>query len=53
MWDLVDVTECGIWSRIRRWMNDLEYYILFNSFSVIWGQWVGDNERLCTVEHHN
>ena len=28
------------------WMDDLRFYVLFNSISVISGQWVGDNERL-------
>ena len=31
-------------------MEDLQFYVLFNSISVISGQRVGDNERLCTVE---
>ena len=31
-------------------MNDLLFYFIFNSISVISGQWDGDNERLCTVE---
>ena len=32
----------------RHWglMDDLQLYILFNSISVISGQWVKDNERL-------
>ena len=32
------------------WMDDLGLYILFNSISVISGQWAGDNERLCAME---
>ena len=32
------------------WMDDLRFYILFNSISVISGQCVDDNERLCAVE---
>ena len=32
------------------WMDDLRFYVLFNSISVISGQWVGDNERLCAME---
>ena len=32
------------------WMNDLLFYVLFNSISVIWGRWAGDNERLCAME---
>ena len=31
-------------------MDDVRFYILFNSISVISGQWVGDNERLCALE---
>ena len=31
-------------------MDDLLFYILFNSISVISGQWADDNDRLCTVE---
>ena len=27
------------------WMDDLRFYILFNSVSVISGQWEVDNER--------
>ena len=30
--------------------DDLLFYILFNSISVISGQWLGDNERLCATE---
>ena len=32
------------------WMDDLQLYILFNSMSVISGQWVDGNERLCAIE---
>ena len=28
-------------------MNGLRFYALFNSISVISGQWAVDNERLC------
>ena len=31
-------------------MDDLRFYVLFNSTSVISGCWVGDNERLCAME---
>ena len=34
------------------WMNDLRFYILFNSVSVISGRWEVDNERLCAMELH-
>ena len=29
---------------------DLQFYVLFNSMSVISGQWADDNERLCVME---
>ena len=32
-------------------INDLQFYILFNSILVISESWVGDNERLGAVEH--
>ena len=33
------------------WMDDdLQFYVLFNSVSVISGQWEVDNERLCAIE---
>ena len=28
------------------WMDDLRFYVLFNSISVISGRWADDNERL-------
>ena len=31
-------------------MDDLQFYILFNSILVKSGRWVGDNDRLCAVE---
>ena len=31
-------------------MDDLQFYIFFNSISVISRWWVGDNERLCAIE---
>ena len=34
------------------WMDDLQFYVLFNSVSVISGRRDVDNERLCTMEHH-
>ena len=40
-----DIEECK-----NGWMDDLQLYVLFNSFSVISGRWVDDNERLCAVE---
>ena len=32
------------------WMDNLQFYVLFNSISVISGWWQVDNERLCAVE---
>ena len=32
------------------WMGDFRFYVLFNSFSVISGGWLGDDERLCATE---
>ena len=34
------------------WMDDVRFYVLFNSISVISGRWVDDNERLCAMELH-
>ena len=31
-------------------MDDLRFYVLFNSVSVISGRWEVDNERLCAME---
>ena len=31
-------------------MDDLRFYVLFNSISVISGRWAGYNERLCAME---
>ena len=31
-------------------MDDLQIYVLANSFSVISGRWVDDNERMCAVK---
>ena len=36
--------------RLTGWMDDLLFYILFNSISVISGHWEGDNERLFPME---
>ena len=33
-------------------MDDLQFYILVNSISVISGQWADDNERLYAMEPH-
>ena len=32
------------------WMDDMLYNVLFNSISVISGQCLDDNERLCAME---
>ena len=34
----------------NRWMDDLRFYVLFNSISVISGQWEVHNERLYAME---
>ena len=31
------------------WMDDLRFYVLFNSISVISGRWADDNEWLCVM----
>ena len=33
-----------------RWVDDLVFVVLFNSISVIIGQWAADYERLCAME---
>ena len=38
---------------IEGWMDDLPFYVLYNSVSVISRQWEVDNERLCAVELHS
>ena len=53
-----DFTQRDINVRIARavtqkdgWMeDDLRFYVLFNSISVIPGGWADDNERLCAME---
>ena len=32
------------------WMDDLQFYVFFNSISVISGWCMGDNERLYAME---
>ena len=32
------------------WMDDLQFYVLFNSISVKSGKWLRDNEKLCAME---
>ena len=36
--------------RMDGWMDDLLFYVLFNSIAVISEQWLDDNERLCAME---
>ena len=36
-----------------RWMDDLQFYFLSNSISVISGRCMGDNEWLCAMEPHS
>ena len=33
------------------WMDDLQFYVLFNSISVISGQLAVDHERQCAMDH--
>ena len=33
-------------------MDDLRFYVLFNSIFVISGRWEGDYETLCAVDFH-
>ena len=33
------------------WMDNMRFYIIFNSISVISGRWANDNERQCAMEH--
>ena len=37
-------------SSLDGWMDDLRFYVLFNSISVISGRCLDDNERLCAME---
>ena len=39
--------KSGLWDG---WMDDLRFYVLLNSISVISGQCLDDNERLCAME---
>ena len=33
-----------------RWIDDLRFYVLFSSISVLSGRWADDNERLYAEE---
>ena len=37
-------------SEYNRLMDVLRFYVLFNSMSVISGQWADENERLCAMK---
>ena len=37
--------------KIHGWMDDLRFYVLFNSILVISGRFSDDNEMLCAMEH--
>ena len=37
---------------IDKWMDDMRFYVLFNSILVISGRWKVDNERLCAMKLH-
>ena len=41
---------CGSMPLLPNWMNDLRFYVLFNSISVISGRRMGGNERLCALK---
>ena len=43
-------SENSVCAQTDGWMDDLRFYILFNSFSVISEQWADDYERLCALE---
>ena len=32
------------------WIDDMQFYVLFNNISVISGRWVDDHEMLCAME---
>ena len=32
------------------WMDDLPFYVLFNSILVTSGRWADDNRRLCAMD---
>ena len=32
------------------WLDDMRVYLIFNSISVISGQWIGDNEMLYALK---
>ena len=36
--------------RLDGWIDDLQFYVLFNSISVIIGRWADGNERLYAMD---
>ena len=46
----VNFVICFLVVKGYRWMDDLRFYVFFNSIPVISGQCLDDNERLCAVE---
>ena len=34
----------------NEWMEEMRFYVIFNSIEVISGQWTDDNEKLCAME---
>ena len=47
---IAKTVHCTICEFGAGWMDDLLFYILFNSISVILGPWEGGNGRLCAME---
>ena len=43
-------TPSGPFRVIDGWMDDMRFYVLFNTISVISGRWKVDNERLCAMK---
>ena len=37
----------------KGWIDDIQFYVLFNSISDISGRWKVDNERLCAMEQRS
>ena len=42
--------EIFSYQKIDGWMEELRFYVFFNSISVISGRWADGNEKLCAVE---
>ena len=43
-------TEIAVGQVMNIWMEDLRFYVLFNSIPIVSGRWADDNERLCANE---